>query len=80
MYAYKLQRRKYDKPLVMMKGTPGQYKIEYYISASSVEPKSLEKCAEEKKGKSSGVMARRSKRLAVKAGKKARNSKKMSKN
>ena len=79
-YAYKLQRRKYDKPLVMMRGTPGQYKIEYYISAASVDPKSLEKCAEEKKGKSSGVMARRSKRLAVRAAKKARNSKKMSKN
>ena len=79
-YAYKLQRRKYDKPLVMMKGTPGQYKIEYYISAASVDPKSLEKCAEEKKGKSSGVMARRSKRLAVRAAKKARNSKKMSRN
>ena len=79
-YAYKLHRNKLTKPLVMMRGTPQQYKIEYEITAESLKGQNLEKCLEEKKGKTSGVMARRSKRLAVKNAKKAKNSKKMSRN
>ena len=79
-YSYKLHRNKLAKPLVMMRGTPQQYKIEYEVTSESLRGQKLEKCADESKGKTRGVMSRRSKRLAVKAGKKARNSKKMSKN
>jgi hypothetical protein len=79
-YAYKLHRNKLAKPLVMMRGTPQQYKIEYEVTAESLRGQKLEKCADESRGKTRGVMARRSKRLAVKAGKNGRNSKKMSRN
>ncbi len=34
-----------------MRGTPQQYKIEYEISSESLKGQKLEKCLEEKKGK-----------------------------
>jgi hypothetical protein len=70
-YCYKLQRRKLKQPLVMMKGTNNQYTIEYSVDAKSVSMEEMEKC--KRKGKTSGVMARRSKRLALKARKEGEN-------
>ena len=63
--AYKLHRRKLKEPLVMMKGTDREYAIEYTVDAKSMSVEDMEKC--KKKGKTSGVMARRSKRLALRA-------------
>ena len=63
--AYKLHRKKLNEPLVMMKGTDREYTIEYSVDAKSVSMEDMEKC--KRKGKTSGVMARRSKRLALKA-------------
>ena len=49
----------------MMKGTNNEYTIEYSVEAKSISVEEMEKC--KRKGKTSGVMARRSKRLALRA-------------
>lgn len=52
-FTYKCKRSKLDKPLVMMKGTPKEYKIKYSSKAHSMKGK-LTHC--KNKGKSSGPM------------------------
>ena len=66
---------KLSKPLVMMKGTDNEYKIEYTIVAKSQKGKEMPECKDKKQSKgpmskrtkrASGQVLRRSKRLANK--------------
>ena len=75
VYTYKLQRKKLSKPLVMMKGTDNEYKIEYTIVAKSQKGKEMPECKDKKQSRGpmskrtkrvSGQVLRRSKRLANK--------------
>ena len=52
-FTYKCKRSKLDKPLIMMRGTPSQYKINYTSTAHSMKGK-LTHC--KKEGKSAGPM------------------------
>lgn len=52
-FTYKCKRSKLDKPIVMMKGTPKEYKIKYASTAHSMKGK-LTHCKRE--GKTSGPM------------------------
>ena len=58
-FTYKLHRSKLSKPIVMMKGTPNEYKILYEVHAQSA--KMLKNCVPGRE-RSRGVMKRMSRR------------------
>lgn len=56
-FMYKLNRNKLDEPVVLLAGKPGEYKVEYSISAKSVSKDEVVKC--KKSEKTSGPMKKR---------------------
>lgn len=57
-FMYKLNRNKLDKPIVLLAGKPGEYKVEYSVSAKSVSNDKVVKSCK-KSEKSKGRMKKR---------------------